>query len=198
MNKLKSVGLAVALCLVSLTQARAGVTLTLSSTTPDLLHLHIGDTVEVDVTLSGLVPNDTLDFLAADVKFDGTLFGTPTSVVAGPIVPDLTGFSHGASSGLGNGNYDDLFANSGTPITSNGVFFFFIVKAQAAGSGTVAFGNLTNGAFLNGGFVDPTAANTLPFTIVSNTAVVPEPSTLLLGAIGVGLAWTVRRTRSAA
>lgn len=71
---------------------RAAYLVSLSTTAPDLNNLAVGQKITLDVNLSGISsPADNLDFLAATVKFDGGLLGTPT-ITPGPIVPDLTGF----------------------------------------------------------------------------------------------------------
>ena len=191
MTKLKSVGLAIALCFFATGESRADLILSLSSTTPDLTQIQIGDTVQSNVALSGLnAVSDTLDFLAADVKFEASLFGTPVTLTPGPILVDLTGVSSGTSPGLANLNYDDLFATTNAPILTNGLFFSFTVVAQAEGSGTVFF-NFTD-ASLNGAGATPTPMNTLSFTI-QPVRIVPEPSAFLLCVIGAGATWAIRR-----
>ena len=64
----------------------------LSSTTADLSHLMVGDIVRFDVSLTGLNPGDTLDYLGADLSFPGGLFDPLPTVSAG-VVP--TGISMG-------------------------------------------------------------------------------------------------------
>jgi hypothetical protein len=56
--------------LVAAPAARAGLLLSLSSATPDLLHLHVGQTVTFEVILSGPSPGDALDYLAGTAVFD--------------------------------------------------------------------------------------------------------------------------------
>ena len=194
MRKLKSVGLAIALWFFATGESRADLMLTLSSTDPDLTQIQIGDTIQFNVTLSGLIlASDTLDFLATDVKFKGSLLGTPVTITPGPIIVDLSGLAPGGSSdGQASVNYDDAFATSGSPILANGLFFSFTVVAQAAGSGTIYF-SFTD-AFLNGDSVTPTPMNSLPFTVLAARAI-PEPSALILCAFGAGTWLAIRRAR---
>ncbi len=114
--------------------ARAGIVLSLSSETPDLSHLTVGQTVRFDVQLSGLNPGDQLDYLAGTVDFDSNLLGTPTQVAAGAIVPDPTGFVGTPFIGVADAFYDAVFFSvTNTPISSNGTFYTFDVKTQGPG-----------------------------------------------------------------
>ena len=86
------IGLAAISLLLGAQTCRAAYLVSLSTTAPDLNNLAVGQKITLDVNLSGISsPADNLDFLAATVKFDGGLLGTPT-ITPGPIVPDLTGF----------------------------------------------------------------------------------------------------------
>ena len=163
---------------------QAGVIVSLASDAPDLSNLSLGQTVTFNVSLSGLNPGDSLDFLGTDIQFDGTLLGTPTSITPGAIVPDVTGFAAGASPGVASALYDDLFAFSALPITSNGSFFTFSLTALTTGSGTISFdpapssfGTDSLGDFLP----DVTAGQPLDFN-VQGTVLVPEPSSFVIFA----------------
>ncbi|MGE4159992.1 MAG: PEP-CTERM sorting domain-containing protein [Planctomycetota bacterium] len=176
-------------------QAQAGPMLAVSSTA-DLNNLKVGQTITFDVTLSGLNAGDSLDYLAGTLTFNDTLFSIPLSVTAGPIVPDLTGFSGTKNVGLADGNYDDLFALSGTPITSNGVFFSFNVTVTSTGTGMVGFDFADSFGFdANGGLLDPTTGgNPITFDAPANNAI-PEPMSLLLLGIGGAGVLLARRGR---
>lgn len=182
----------------------AAVTLSLS-TTSSLSDLNVGDTISFDVVLSGLPggsPTSDLGFLGATVVFDGTLLGTPSLPAPGAIVPDLDPLAYVPLAGLGqaDASYDFLFAPSGSPITTNGVFFSFDVTAQAAGSGMIGFDSLGTAAF-------DTSAGPIPVDVnldsgqtfsISATDGIPEPTSLLVwAALSLTVfAWPLARSRS--
>jgi hypothetical protein len=175
---------AVTLLLFVATQsAEAGPMLALSSDAPDLNHLAVGQSFNVQVSLSGLNPGDTLDFLAATVLFEATVLGTPTLAI-GPIVPDPTGFAPSALPGLADASYDDLFAASGSPITANGLFYSFGVTVQSAGQGTISFDFVDSSGSDASGAPLPVVNAGGPLTFATATAV-PEPSSWL--SLGIGL-----------
>lgn len=193
MNRLLQVGLASFAILVATRPTEAGPVLSLSSDAPDLNNLVVGQSFNVQVSLTGLNAGDALDYLAATVAFDASVLGTPTLTI-GPVVPDPTGYVQSALPGLADASYDDLFAASGSPIAANGLFYSFSVTVQGAGSGTIAFdfvdssGSDASGAAL----ATVTAGDPLNFA----TAAVPEPSGLILLAVGLGpLLVHVRRRR---
>ncbi len=64
----------------------AGPILSLTSI-DDLGNLTVGETVTIDVELSGLNPGDELDFLLAAIQMPAGIFGNITTPVAGAIVP---------------------------------------------------------------------------------------------------------------
>jgi hypothetical protein len=170
---------------------QAGIIETLSSNAPDLQHLDVGQTVTITTSLSGLNPGDTLDFLGVDVRFDSSLFGTPSSVspVLTPtgIVPDVSGFASGGSPGVATGLYDDLFAITGLPILTNGSFFTFRLTAWASGSGVIALNPTPNSVGIDSAgatLPNVTASSDLSYTIELGPAAVPEPATWLLGLLG--------------
>ena len=151
--------------------------------TVDLLKLKTGQTFTVDVVLSGLQSNKELNYLAGTVLFNGSLLGSASNVTAGAIVRDPNGFTGFGLTGLADANYDVGFTSSGRRIATNGTLYSFNVTAQSAGSGffeldasSLAARDPTN-AFLQ---IDPGAA--LPYTI-TDTRVVPEPSSWLVFAV---------------
>ena len=174
-------GLAV-ICSVDVPLSRAALLLTLSST-DDLGNLLAGQTATVSVELSGLVPGESLDFLAATIEFDELQLGTPT-LTAGPIVPDLTGFLLAELPGLADGNYDSFFADTGGSIEDNGVFFSFDVTSQTVGATTILFSFVASSGEDSVG--EPLDA--VEFGPALEVTVVPEPSSLcliLFGIIGI-------------
>jgi hypothetical protein len=128
MKRLLGPLLVLPLFLVGAPTARADFILSLSSPTPDLTHLQVGQAVTFNVNLSGLNSGDALAYLAGTVVFDATLLGTPTSVPAGAIVPDASGFLGTGFSGAADAFYDAIFFSStNARITTNGTFFAFDV-----------------------------------------------------------------------
>jgi hypothetical protein len=173
---------------------RASPLLTFSSDAPDLQQLHVGDTVSFTVSLSGLNPGDRLDYLSADVMFDGSLLGTPLVLTPGGIVPDALGFFSGVNTGLATGLYDILLAGT-APIDANGPFFTFTVQALRPGSGTLAFDPIPSSVGFDGQdavLPDVLAGADLPYQIVGAQPV-PEPTTLMLLTMSAGAltAWSL-------
>ncbi len=135
-------GLGVAtLLLVLATYAKAGFVLSLSSELADLNDLHPGQTITLDVILSGLT-SEQVGYLAGTVEFNSSLLGVPTTPTPGAIVPDSSGFFSDSFVNGSTGGADafyDFLIDSSAPITENGIFFSFQVTAQAVGSGTIDF-----------------------------------------------------------
>jgi hypothetical protein len=200
MKKYLGAALAAALFLLGARPCAASFLVSLSSPTPNLGALTIGQTVTVDVVLSGLQTGDTADFLGATVNYDGTLLG-PSTVTPGAIVPDVQGFSSSppGTAGLANGQYDDLNLNPPPnffpPISSNGILFSFTTQATAAGTGAFSF-DPTSPVFIasdgNGNPLTGSAGSPLGFTVAS-----PEPPAWLLAVLGGATAfvllWAPRR-----
>jgi hypothetical protein len=190
-------------CLLASWECRADIALSVSSTTPDLNNLSVGQTVSFDVKVSGLNAGDFIDYIPVTLNFDGTLL-TLSGLNPGAIIPDTGGFSSGppvitpqAAIGLVTAQYDDLNLNPPptffSPITSNGTFFSFSLVTQQAGQGTVSFDSTS----LVGLIASDVAGNPLggttgadvSFNIVASAIPTPEPATLIhLGtAAAVGL-----------
>lgn len=150
--------------------------LSVSLVAPNLSGLTIGSPVNIGVELSGLGAGDSLDYLAATVSFNGSLFSTPI-ISGGSSVPDSAGFVSHASAGLADGSYDSLGSATAAEITQNGRLFSFSVTPVAAGSGAFVLQFVDAlGAVATGVPIDGIAAgNSLPFSVV-----VPEPSSLVL------------------
>lgn len=179
-------------------RSHADLLLTLSSTSGDLSSLNVGQTIEIQMSLSGLGDSGNptqISALTADVGFSSTLFSTPFSVTPGALVPNaVLSFTPVETAGTAGGIFDNIFLPPPAPvITSNGVFLTFQVTALSAGSGVFSLAP-PPGAFDDlGGEVSVMAGSDLPFTVTGGGAVIPEPSTMLLLGLGlVGIAWRRR------
>lgn len=177
-----------ALLSLALLAGPAGADFALTLSSPDnLSNLTVGQHVTFQVSLSGLGAADTLDSLATDIDFPTGAF-TISTITPGGIVPDITGFSGGFDNKSASGNYDDLFANSGSPISANGLFFSVTATVAMAGtSGTVSLANQT--AFQGFNQITPadnTPGGGLAFSI-SPAAAVPAPPGMFLAGWGAFL-----------
>lgn len=169
----------------------AGFALTLSS--PDnLSNLTVGQQVTFQVTLSGADASNTLDELQTDITWLSNVFSvSPSNIIPGSIVPDLTGFSGTsvANTISASGLYDN-FATTvipGPSISSSGLFFSVIVKAATAGAGSVTLANQTGFQGFNQiTIADNTPGGGLDFTI-SPAAAVPAPPGMILAGSGAFL-----------
>jgi hypothetical protein len=154
----------------------ADAVLSLSSSTSNLNSLHVGDMVEVTVSLSGLNSGDAVNALGADISFSSNL-GNATPAAPGAIIPDNSAFFGNISGGsIGSGVYDALFSLSNAQITQNGVFFTFDLTAKTPGSGTISWYDAPSisGSNSTGGSLAVSAdtESALSFAVVS---AVPEP-----------------------
>lgn len=181
------------------TPSQADLLLTLASNPADLSALSVGQTIEIQVSLSGLGDSGNptqLSSLTADVSFPVGIFGSPLSVTEGGIVPSPTQtFTAVSTSGTAGGIFDNIFLPSPGPvIDSNGLFFTFQVTALAAGSGVFSLAP-PPGAFDElGGEIVVISGSDLPFTVVGGGGGIPEPSSVLLFALGLcGVGYQVRR-----
>jgi hypothetical protein len=178
---------------------RAEFLLTLSS--PDnLSSVHVGQTVHVNVTLSGVATGGPLDSLGATVQISPgasmALFSIP-SISAGPIVPSGGGFMTAPQVGIADATYDDLFNSTNHPISTDGVFYSFSLVAASPGSGTFGFTFLSGFQGFDSVPVSNGTPNGLAFTISPAASAVPEPSSLVLACsaafAAVGCAWRRRQ-----
>jgi hypothetical protein len=160
-------------------------------------------------------PNNTTDFvfnLNSKVLFSSSLFTTVPdastlsgltatvtagsvfdNVVQGPLQVANFDFNSAANGGLSAGSATGIFAqtpntNSGA-IGLNGLYYSFLLKATSVGSGSIQF-DPTPGA--NEYAADDTGFNYAPFSSLGGplsftigSAAVPEPSSIVMGAIGV-------------
>lgn len=194
MKRLISPTLTLLLLTLATGQASADFALLLSS--PDnLSDLKVGQQVTLQVSLSGASSANFLDSLTTDVAFPSGTFSI-SQISPGAIVPDTTGFQSGFNNSSGSGSYDDLFANSGSPITSNGAFFSIRATAAMAGTGTVTLANQI--AFQGFNQITPsddTPGGGLSFDISPSSAV-PAPPGLVLASSGATLLLLVGSLRA--
>ncbi|MGO9921254.1 MAG: PEP-CTERM sorting domain-containing protein [Isosphaeraceae bacterium] len=184
--------LAVALAAFVTAPARADLILSISSPT-DLSNLAVGATAMFDISVTGTAA-DAPGYLSASIQYDPSVFGNP-SVLAGPIVPDVSGFdSSGTGGGTATASYDDSIF--GTPaITTDGLFYSFTLLRLAAPATSLSFSAFA--AMDDQGNV--ISISTAPDSIDVGAApnAVPEPSSVMLLLSGLALAawWRFGRTR---
>ncbi len=195
--------------------ANADLLFTLSSP-EDLSTLKVGQTFEVDVKLSGLpVGSDFIFNLNTKILFSSSLFqavSDPTStsgLTATDSPPSVFGntlqvanFNAQSSltAGAAIGNFSESPNTMSGAIGLNGLYYSFILQANAAGSGSISFDS-TPGA--NEYAADDTGFNSAPlptsgplsFTI--SPAAVPEPASIVLCGIASlclgGFKWRNRK-----
>ncbi len=116
--------------------ARADLILSISSPT-DLSNLAVGAAATFDISVTGTAA-DPPGYLSASVQYDPTVFGNP-AVLAGPVVPDPSGFdSSGTGGGTATASYDDSIFE--TPaITTDGVFYSFTLQRLDAPATSLSF-----------------------------------------------------------
>ncbi len=166
------------------------------SSSANLSTLTVGQTTTISVSLSGLTVGQQLQELLGSISFSPTLFAQPTSVTAGPIVPTITApifQTNTATPGFVDGLFDTGGLVGTTPITTNGVFFSFTLRAIATGVGSVGF-DTVDGLFFNpADRFSPIAANVvagpdLPVTIrAAGGGAVPLPAGLNAGLFTIGI-----------
>lgn len=167
---------------VSAQSLHAELLVELTSNPADLSQLSIGETITIDVTLSGLASGDGLELLAATVDYEGDFLGTP-AIAPGPILPDPLDDPLDFIPLESFGTADGIFLTLGTEpadfIGQNGVFFSFMVTAQDVGAGAL---ELSFASALQNNPSDPldpivpliSAGGPLSFQVV------PEPTGMML------------------
>jgi hypothetical protein len=185
MKRLLALSFAVVLLAAPVNPAGAGFMLALSSP-DDLANLVVGQKITLEVTLSGIAAGGPLDELGTDIHFPSSSFGV-SNIIPEAIVPDSTGFSSGSGTDSATGIYDDLFANTGSPITSDGLFFSLTATALLAGSGSFSLANPSAFQGVNPVTVgDGTPGGGLEFNIAPSVSPTPAPGGITL--IGSGIA----------
>ena len=154
----------------------------------DLEALKIGDTISVDVVLSGLGQGGaptSLSTLLASVEVDPSVFNMPV-ITPGPIIPDPSDFTPAIFADLADGAFFQAF---GDAITQNGVFYTVDLTVKDLGGGQLAFDplGLLGGEFF-GGDTDLEGGDPLDFEAI------PTPATLPI-IIVTALAAAIRRSR---
>ncbi len=165
--------------------------------TATLVTLKAGQTATFDVVVSGLdtANKQQLAIVSAEIDFDSTLLGTPFNVRAGSIIPNPNNFSGPVGAGQANVVFDDSFdfSTQGTsattlPITTNGTLFKFDVTATLGTSPNQGVFTLANPAVAldpNSNFINVTSGTNVKYNVVPAGNGVPEPSSLLMVAMGI-------------
>jgi hypothetical protein len=206
---LRAIGTAVLTLGLLATSASAAPILSLTSP-DDLDNLAVGQEFQIDVTLSGLRTIPEFEFiivLNSKVLFDAALLDPvsgPTASLGGgsvfQVAPSQIANFNSASSlgdGAATGNFNDAGSSA---INSEGLFYSFRLRAEAAGSGTIDFDAASTqfaSFYTNFGLAPIGISAPLSYTIRS--AVVPEPSTwslIIYGGLLGGLALGRRRRRA--
>jgi hypothetical protein len=192
MRSALSLGLACGITLVAAGPCRADLILSLSSIS-DLNNLAPGQTLTVNVQLSGLNPGDRVDFLAATLIYNSNVLGVST-ITPGPIIPDPSGFLQAAGPGIADALYDSMRAVSMAPLSGDGTLFSVDLPVTDLGPGVIAFAFVDSSGVSAGGDPLPlaTAGSPLDFTS-SPAAAVPGPPSWLLVAIGTAVLVGARR-----
>ena len=178
--------------------ARGELTLSFASTAPDLSTLPVGQTVTFTVDLSGLLPGEELDALAATVVYDAALLGPPT-IAPGPIVPDPLDdpfdFMVFTAGGVADASFLTFGLDPSARIAANGTFFSFSVEVLAEGGGTLSFDFVDASQFNPADPGWPILRDVVAGPDLGFTAVVPEPGVWLLLASAAGLLLVGGRVR---
>jgi len=184
--------------------ARGEVMVTLSSP-DDLSQLKVGDEFRVDVNLTGVdVGNNFIFVLNTRVLFPSSLVqvvadpGTSSGLSPGAILvtaDQRTAFdlSSSLSSGQAIGNFSDTSPLISQAIAQNGIYYSFVLRAMALGSGVVQFdpsgGNAYAANDTNFDLRPVATGGSLRFHII------PEPASLTLAGIAAGFGVFLRATR---
>lgn len=153
--------------------------------------IQVGQVFTVDVSLSFLPNQTALETLAATVRFDAALLGTPLLITAGAIVPDPlynpNDFLTAHAPGLADATFQTFGINPPDFINTNGVFMSFTIQAQTPGQGAFSFDFVDALQFNPADPGNPIGIGLvggpdLPFTVVT-----PAPSSLfpLLASLGL-------------
>lgn len=163
----------------------------------DLSAFEIGQTVSVDVVLSGLEAGTRLELLSATVGFPATSFQIPLSITRGAVVPqplaDPLDFLTIRDSGIADISFQTNSPLAEKQITTNGVFASVLLRASAIGPGEIAFTFTSAFAFNPGSPNEPTEVVIEAGPALRFDVVVPEPSLSIPGALVVCLGLARRR-----
>ncbi len=175
----------------------ADLILSLASDAPNLSQLPVGSALHMHVVLAGLGGGEELTELSARVEFSALQLGTP-ALSAGAIIPNPLADPLDFTVLPGPGEADSTFLTVSTAttshITSNGIFFDFVVQPLTLGHGTFQL------VFADAQQIDPNDPGNLispPIILGSplDFTAVPEPSGVSLLMLGMGFFTTVTRRR---
>lgn len=186
-------------CSILAGSAMADVSLSLSSNA-NLNQIQVGDTVTIDVNLTGLAVGQQLNWAAARVVYPGSLLQSGT-ILPGASLPlplgDPLDFLTLTDDGVSEATFMTFGTDPSSLIQSDGAIFSFEVTAKSLGSGSFQFEptfvfveELIEG-------VGPTPLNSAIGGPLS-FAIIPEPcgSGLMLSG-AAGFAWLLKCSRRA-
>jgi hypothetical protein len=156
------------------------------SSPDDLSNINPGQTVTIQVGVTGLTASESIWSLDVPVTFNPSMFSTPFNLAAGSIVPpsaDPNDFMGQVAPGLAQGTFAPL--NFGADVISdNGTFYSFQVTALSAGRSTFEIGSGASGTSPDAEFFTftPGAANSL------DAVTTPEPGSLAAVCISFAVA----------
>jgi len=157
-----------------------------------------GETLTVNVVLSGLQAGEQLDSLAATVNLTGAFSASPV-IATGSIIPDPLDDSGDvaltADSGLADYSFLTFGIDSVDHISDNGLFFSFDIDANTLGSGAVEF-DFVDATFFNASDPNnPTPASlSTGASLNINVVAIPEPTTAVLVLLAFGTLFGLRRS----
>lgn len=208
MRKLIWPGVALLALGLEVSRVDAGPTGVLSSPV-DLTHLTVGQQVPIEVSITGLPANDFIFVLDTKVLFPSISF-TPvpdptqsSGLTPGPIIgvpSQQANFNALSSLAADNatGNFSDSMPQTSQAIGTNGLYYSFLLQANAVGSGTIQFDAPSTQYAANDtafALAPLPTSGSLSFTIFG----VPEAGSLniaLIGLSGFGIGLLAARRRT--
>ena len=178
-----------------------GVMVSLSSSpSGNPVILSAGQTLTIDVLVSGIDPMDPLDSLGVTTLFDSVSLGAPVSSSFGLIVFNPGSGFLTVGSGNVTGLYDIFIPSGGVdpPISVNGMFYQFTLTAQSVATTVDSVISIFNAEYFttSGGPFTADIGADISVRVLGSSSVVPEPSSwLVMSVLGIGLAFARKRAK---